>query len=847
MASTACSDHSSRGRRVPPPTTGERETDSSLPSFTRTETGKVQFAAVLVHRKNRSSLSRKSPWIRLATFVVAASIGQSSLALAADAGASRPVAPGLEAIDVLVSEALAQNKLPGCVVVVGRGRGVVFQKAYGSRALLPTREAMTVDTIFDLASLSKPLATAASVMVLVEQGKIDLDEKASHYLPAFAANGKASITVRQLLTHVSGLPAETPVSDYAMGRAHVMKRIATVALKAPVGSKLIYSDLGYLVLEEIIRQVTGQDLSTFAKTAIFRPLGMTETAFLPPADWRSRVAPTEMRGEAWMRGDVHDPRAFRLGGIAGHAGLFSTARDLAVFARMILGAGQVDGKRVLTAATVAKMLAPHDVPGGIRALGWDMQTGYSSNRGTSFSRRAVGHGGYTGTSLWIDPEQDLFVVFLSNRVHPDGKGQVNPIAGAVGTLAGKHLGNVAQDRDAVGDEPLVLGIDALANDGFARLRGLRLALLTNDSARTRAGERTTDVLAARKDLRIVGLLCPEHGLGANRDEKISDDVDRKTGLPVLSLYGGAHGPRTGRPAGPRPVLLPSEIDAVVVDLPDVGARFFTYASTLHATMRAAAERGLRLFILDRPNPLGAAMVAGPMLKPSEMSPVNHHPLPIRHGMTLGELAEMMNADEHLGLRLEVVRMRNYRRSAYFDETGLVWSPPSPNLRSVEQAILYPATALVEATNVSVGRGTDIPFELVGAPWIDGKVFAQELSSLKMGGVSFSSTSFTPTANPHARSPCHGVRVRIEDRSAFEPVRTGIAIALTLRKLYHKQWSAERIHGMIGDPAVTAAILDGKPLSAIEASYKAELEAFTGKRAKYLLYSEPAGAVLPQAK
>jgi uncharacterized protein YbbC (DUF1343 family) len=780
--------------------------------------------------------------------VVAASLGGISPALAADGAAPSRAATGLDGIDALVSDALAQNKLPGCVVVVGRGSGVVYQKAYGSRVLLPAQEPMAVDTIFDLASLTKPLATAASIMVLVERGKVDLDEKASHYLPAFAANGKAGITVRQLLTHVSGLPAETAVGDYALGRAHVMKRIAAVTLKAPIGSKLIYSDLGYLVLEEIICQVTGQDLATFATAAIFRPLGMTETAFLPPAAWRARVAPTEMRGEAWMRGDVHDPRAFRLGGVAGHAGLFSTARDLALFARMILGAGQVDGKRVLAAATVGKMLAPHDVPGGIRALGWDMQTAYSSNRGTSFSRRAVGHGGYTGTSLWIDPEQDLFVVFLSNRVHPDGKGQVNPLAGAIGTLVGNILGNAARDTGVLSDGPVTLGIDALAADGFARLRGLRLALLTNDSARTRTGERATDVLAARKDLRIVGLLCPEHGLAANRDEKIADDADRKTGLHVYSLYGGAHGPRAGRPAGPRPVTLPEDIDAVVADLPDVGARFFTYASTLHATMRAAAERGLRLFVLDRPNPLGATVLAGPMLKPAEMSPVNHHPLPIRHGMTLGELAEMMNADEHLGLRLEVVRMRNYRRSAYFDETGLGWSPPSPNLRSVEQAILYPAVALVEASNVSVGRGTEMPFEVVGAPWIDGKALAQELSNLGLGGVSFSAVSFTPTASPHARNACQGVRVRLVDRTAFEPVRTGIAIALSLRKLYPKQWAAERIHGMIGDPAVTAAILDGKRLPAVEALYKADLDAFAAKRAKYLLYPKPAKAPeLTQAK
>ena len=749
---------------------------------------------------------------------------------------ARAATPGLDGIDGLVAEALAQNKLPGCVVVVGRRSGVIYQKAFGARALLPEREAMTVDTVFDLASLTKPVATAASIMVLVEKGKLDLDERVAHYLPAFAASGKSAITIRQLLTHVSGLPAETPVADYALGRAQALKRISALGLKAAPGTKLVYSDVGYLILEEVVRQVTSQDLANFAAAAIFRPLGMTETGFLPAAEFRVRVAPTEMRNDVWMRGEVHDPRAFRLGGIAGHAGLFSTAKDLTVFARMFLGGGEVDGKRVLSARTVAAMLAPHDVPGGIRALGWDMQSGYSSNRGTSFSRRAVGHGGYTGTSMWIDPEQDLFVIFLSNRVHPDGKGQVNPLAGAIGTLVGKVLGRSVEDAGAVADAPVVLGIDVLAAENFARLRGLRLVLLTNDSARTRAGERTTDVLGARKDLQLVGLMSPEHGLAASRDEKIADGVDGKTGLPIHSLYGGSNGPRTGKPAGPRHVTLPTDIDAVVVDLPDAGARFFTYASTLHATMRAAAERALRVFVLDRPNPLGGVAVAGPMLKPGEMSPVNHHPLPIRHGMTLGELAEMMNADEHLGLRLDVVRMVHYRRAAYFDETGLAWSPPSPNLRTVDEVVLYPATSLVEATNVSVGRGTDTPFEVMGAPWLDGNLLVRELTKLGLAGVSFAATSFAPVANPYARTLCHGIRIHVDDRATFEPVRTGIAIALVLRKHFRREWNAERLHGMIGDPAVTAAILDGKDLASIEALYKPDLDDFRTKRTKYLLYS-----------
>jgi len=369
----------------------------------------------------------------------------SAVAATADKAASSTPAELREGIDRLVTEALSQGKLPGCVVVIGRKSGVVYSGAFGSRALLPKKEPMTEDTIFDLASLTKPLATATALMVLADQGRVDLDERVSHYLPTFAARGKGGITLRQLLTHVSGLPSETPVGDYEHGRAEAIRRIAALSLKAAPGAKFAYSDIGFLILEEVIRHVTGTDLATFAASSIFRPLGMNDTGFLPPDKDRARVAPTEQRKGAWMRGEVHDPRAFRLGGVAGNAGLFSTAQDLARYARMLLGSGALEGARILSARATAQMLAPHDLPGGIRALGWDMQSAYSTNRGTSFSRRAVGHGGYTGTSLWIDPENDLFVIFLSNRLHPDGKGSINAIASAIATLAGSTFGHTASE------------------------------------------------------------------------------------------------------------------------------------------------------------------------------------------------------------------------------------------------------------------------------------------------------------------------------------------------------------------------------------------------------------------
>jgi uncharacterized protein YbbC (DUF1343 family) len=766
---------------------------------------------------------------------VTASAMAHSAAVADPTGVSSSALPEptYEAIDGLVLAALERGKMPGCVVVLGRRRGIVYQKAFGLRQIKPEPEPMTDDTIFDLASLTKPIVTATLIMVLFDQHRLDLDDPVARYLPEFSSAGKGAITIRQVLTHVSGLPVETPFDDYQHGQPEAVRRLAALPLAAPPGTKFIYSDVGYMVLEEVVRRVAGADFAAFAHDTVFAPLGMNETEFLPGPELTPRIAPTELREGAIIRGEVHDPRAYRLGGVAGHAGLFSTARDLARYARMMLSQGWFEGARVLSAASVAKMTAAHDVPGGIRALGWDVQTRYSSNRGTSLSRRAFGHGGYTGTSLWIDPEQDLFVIFLSNRVHPDGKGSVNGLAGEIATVAGRARAPLAAAASAGASSDagqhgsrVTLGIDVLAAGGFARLRGARVALLTNEGARTADGTRSVDVFAGAQALSLALLMTPEHGLGADRDESLGDSVDVRSKLRVYSLYGKVKAPTAQMLSG---------IDTIVVDLPDAGARFYTYASTLHETMRVAARLALRVVVLDRPNPINATDVAGPVLHSSERSFVNHHPLAVRHGMTMGELAEMINADEHLGLALEVVRMQGYRRSAYFDETGLVFRPPSPNLRTVEEAVLYPAVALLEGTNVSVGRGTATPFELLGAPFIEPEKLALALSSYHLAGISFSPVRFTPKSSAHAGAECGGVRLHVEDRSRFEPVRTGVALALALRGFYRDQWDATRLHEMIGDPAVTAAILDLRPLGEIEGLWKDDLEAFRAKRAKYLLY------------
>ncbi|HTN77694.1 MAG TPA: serine hydrolase [Pirellulaceae bacterium] len=346
----------------------------------------------------------------------------------------------LQQIDTIVAQGLANKQMPGCVVLVGHQGKIAWLKAYGDKRLEPQREAMTTDTVFDLASLTKPIATATSAMKLTEDGKIKLAEQAATYLPEFGTRGKEKITVEQLFTHQGGLIADNALSDYLDGPEKAWERIFALKLASEPGTKFVYSDVSFEVLGKIVERVSGQNLNEFSRDKLFAPLGMTETAYLPSEKLKARAAPTQQRNEQWMQGEVHDPRAYHLGGVAGHAGLFSTAEDLAVYAQMLLNRGEYGGVRVLKAETVDAMFTAREVAGGgRRALGWDVRTGFSSNRGQGLSDRAVGHGGFTGTVLWIDPELDLFYIFLSNRVHPNGKGNVNKLAGEIGTAVAGSL------------------------------------------------------------------------------------------------------------------------------------------------------------------------------------------------------------------------------------------------------------------------------------------------------------------------------------------------------------------------------------------------------------------------
>lgn len=346
-------------------------------------------------------------------------------------------------IDELVRKAIEDRKLPGAVVVVVHRGHIVFRKAYGNAALQPRQRVMTPEIVFDLASLTKPIATAAAIALLVEKGRLRWEDPVEKHVPGKPFEG-APITLAHLLTHTSGLIADNALRDYGQGRKQALANVYRLRPNVPPGKRFVYSDVGYIVLGDIVERTSGQSLDAFVRKHFFEPLGMDETTFVPPSKLRKRCAPTQEQDGKWLQGEVHDPRAARMEGVAGHAGLFSTADDLAVFAQMLLNEGEYGGRRVLQRATVRDMLAPRSVPGtmglGLRTYGWDMDTAYSSNRGTLFpAGKSFGHTGFTGTSLWVDPTRASAVIFLSNRVHPDGKGNVVRLRGEVATAAARAL------------------------------------------------------------------------------------------------------------------------------------------------------------------------------------------------------------------------------------------------------------------------------------------------------------------------------------------------------------------------------------------------------------------------
>jgi uncharacterized protein YbbC (DUF1343 family)/CubicO group peptidase (beta-lactamase class C family) len=804
----------------------------------------------------------------------------------------------LAKIDEAALASIGRKETPGAVLLVARKGGIVYRKAFGDRAIEPKREAMTVDTIFDLASLTKIVATATSIMILVERGKVSLADPVALYIPEFGKFGKERITVEQLMTHRAGLPPDNEIADYVGKSIDPLQLIYDLRPSYEPGTRFVYSDVGYLVAAEIVKRVSGERIDAFAGENIFIPLGMKDTIFSPTVAFLNkfkkgiregvlsviesdhsrpatreeegrakssadriealvqRIAPTENREGRWMRGEVHDPRAYEMGGVAGHAGLFSTADDLAIFCQMILNKGEYNGVRILSPYSIERMVSAQTLPTSqMRGIGWDINTSYSSNRGDLFPVGTFGHTGFTGTSIWLDPASETFVVLLTNRVHPNGKGDVTRLRSFVASIVAgaiieephapvlSHLSSPPSYIDApravitrgVSSGPLhpvLTGIDVLEQDGFKQLEGRRIGLITNHTGLNREGRTTIDVLASAKNLKLVALFSPEHGLRGIEDRTVGDERDEKTGLPVYSLYEKDR----RRPSAE----MLRGIDTLVFDIQDVGARFYTYTTTCGYAMEEAAKNKIRFVVLDRPNPLNGYDIEGPvadreLTEQAAYSFTSYHPIPVRYGMTIGELAMLFNSERKIGADLTVIKMEGWRRADYFDGTALNWVNPSPNMRSLTEALLYPGIGLLETTNISVGRGTDTPFEVIGAPWLDGQKLAEALNRAGLPGVRFVPVRFTPKSSKFANEECSGVNILITDRAAFRPVSTGVEIAYHLNQLHPSTWKVDDYLRLLANRTALAAVKEGKSPSEIVATWQAGLSDFAVIRKKYLLY------------
>lgn len=792
---------------------------------------------------------------------------------------ARPLANGpgissqrLARIDRVVQQAIEKKELPGAVIVVGHHGQIVWRKAYGARAVEPAREPMTTDTIFDLASLTKIVATSTSIMILIERGEVRLNDLVIKFIPEMKGEGRDAITIEQLLTHTSGFAPDFDLRERWIGYDEAMKRLYREPLRNPPGSRFVYSDIGFIALGEVVHRVSGQTLDEFARQNIFQPLGMKHTAYKPAANLFSRIAPTEKRrgqmnylgdnakdvgteGEQWLRGQVHDPTSFRMGGVAGHAGLFSTADDLAIYCRMIMNGGRYGAVQILSPMSVAAMTTPHAVSeqGQARGLGWDIATTFSSNKGDLFPLGSFGHTGFTGTSIWIDPSSDTFIVFLSNRVHPDGKGDVGPLRGRVASIvAGSILdttsekmrsqsagaaaellaslarftGRTSNPPAAAADAQVLAGIDVLERDGFKQLSGMRIGLVTNHTGKDRSGRSTIDILFKAPGVKLTTLFAPEHGIRGVADDKLSDAKDEQTGLPIFSLYGESR--------RPKPEQL-KDLDAIVYDIQDVGVRFYTYSTTLGYVLEEAAKIKLPVIVLDRPNPITGVEVEGPLADADKFSFTSYYSIPVRHGMTTGELARFFNEERKIGAEVRVVKTENWRRAMWFDATGLEWVNPSPNMRSLTEATLYPGVGLLETTNVSVGRGTDTPFEVLGAPWIDGQKLASHLNARHIPGVRFVPVRFTPKTSVFKNEECRGVNIIVTDRTRLQSVTMGMEIAVALHQLYPADWKVESYLRLLANADTLERLERGDSADAIVRSWAASLEQFRRARARALLY------------
>ncbi len=742
-------------------------------------------------------------------------------------------------VNGVLKSATRKKRVPGGVALVNWRGEDVFKKSFGSASLSDKRVPMRDNHRFDVASLTKVVATITSVLILEEQGKIGLDDPVSKHLTAFKEADKKTITVRHCLTHTSGLPGFRRYYTEMKGRKAYLKAISSEKLSFAPGSKHGYSDLGFILLGFLVEEVSGETLDSFTRDHIFKPLGMKNTGFRPvgaKAASAKEFAATEFCKwrEKLMVGEVHDENAYALGGVAGHAGLFSTADDLSKFGQMLLQKGEWGGGRILSPGSVA-LLNRAQVPDiePLQGFGWRLCPQEQSDSGFLGSPRSFGHTGFTGTSLWLDPDNQMVAVLLTNGIHPDRtKGDIGKVRLDFHRAITRAMGERVGPR-------VKTGLDILEAKKFKPLSGRRVAVVTNQTAINAHGEHLLDLLKEYPAIEVTAIFGPEHGVRGNVEAGAKVEDSAADSIPVYSLYGKNRKPTEE---------MGETFDLVLYDIQDVGARFYTYIWTLMSMMQFCAETGKPLIVIDRPNPLGGLKVEGPVLDERFASFVGMKPIALRYGLTIGELAVLFNKQGWLGdglkAKLKVIKMKGWGRSMLFPDTGLPWVPPSPNMPSWDTAMVYPGTCMFEGVSWSEGRGLTVPFETVGGPVVDSEKLAAELGELGLPGCTFLPVSFTPRSLPgvvsepkHKDKECGGVFIRVDDPETFQPVKTGLAILTTLKNSYpdsHK-WRTSHFDRLMGTDKVRLSIDAGADPNQISASWEADLKDFNEIREEVMLY------------
>ena len=714
--------------------------------------------------------------------------------------------------DALAS-AVKSTQNPGAVAYVGDMEKALFWEAFGLRQRVPVTRSASVDTIYDLASLTKVIATTTATLLLHQDGLIDLDAPITEYLPIPEFG---TLTCRHLLTHTSGLAAGRPYYKQASTVTEMIQLYAEDGLDWTPGTRRRYSDAGFMILGRIVEFVARDRLDAFCTARIFKPLEMAHTCFNPPADWAEGCAATEQC--AWrkklIQGVVHDENAYAVGGIAGHAGLFSNAKDLATFCRALLGG------KLLTKGTLDRMTRIGQVPCyPWQGLGWWLDPWATGTDGYLFSRAAFGHSGWTGTCLWMDRESGRFAILLGNTCHPSRSQRNNP------EFRRTFFDGVAKAfwPDKVTTHT---GLDRIMREDFQPLRGRRVALLTHHAAVDQMGRHALDVFALAPDVKLHVIFSPEHGLRGEAEAGAS--VPSENGpAPVVSLMGDRTAPSDDELA---------EIDYFVVDLQDVGARYYTYAATMKACLQACRRAGKPVIVLDRPNPTGGIILEGPIAE-DEASPVCWGRVPVRHALTMGELAVFFAKQLGTTKRFSVAvhTLDNWRRDRLFTDCSLPWVAPSPNIPTPETTLAYVGMCLFEGTNLNEGRGSETPFMVIGAPWLDPPRIIEHLQPDDCRGCRLEPVRYTPRSiSGKASAPrfrdetCEGIRIHLTDPRGTRSFRLAVALIIAIRRAHPRrfQWQTnEWFDALAGTPRLRERIEQGDEAHDILRALEPELELF----------------------